>query len=72
MNRLAKINGGLASKLAARTNRPSRKDVEQAVSTLIRRAGDDPDRDGSLATSGRVASAYEGWLAGYADAITAA
>ena len=33
--------------------------------TLIRWAGDDPDREGLVGTPARVVRAYEGWFAGY-------
>jgi len=46
--------------------RPSRSEAEAAVRTLIRWAGDDPDREGLAATPARVARAYEEWFAGYA------
>jgi GTP cyclohydrolase I len=39
--------------------------VEQAVRTLIRWAGDDPDREGLLDTPRRVADAYREFFAGY-------
>jgi GTP cyclohydrolase I len=45
--------------------KPSRAEAEDAVRTLIRWAGDDPDREGLLATPGRVVSAYEEWFSGY-------
>jgi len=35
------------------------------VRTLIRWAGDDPNREGLLATPSRVARAYEEWFGGY-------
>jgi GTP cyclohydrolase IA len=44
---------------------PSRADAEAAVRTLIRWAGDDPAREGLLATPARVVRAYEEWFAGY-------
>jgi len=47
------------------SNRPSRAEVESAVRTLIRWAGDDPDREGLLATPSRVVRAYEEWFGGY-------
>ena len=47
--------------------RPSRGEAEEAVRTLIRWAGDDPDREGLLGTPGRVVRAYEEWFAGYKD-----
>ena len=46
-------------------NRPSRAQAENAVRTLIRWAGDDPDREGLIGTPSRVARAYEEWFAGY-------
>jgi len=45
--------------------RPSREEAEQAVRTLIRWAGDDPDREGLANTPARVARAYEEWFEGY-------
>jgi GTP cyclohydrolase I len=50
---------------AKAANRPSRGEAESAVRTLIRWAGDDPDREGLLGTPSRVARAYEEWFAGY-------
>jgi GTP cyclohydrolase I len=46
---------------------PSRAEAEAAVRTLIRWAGDDPNREGLAATPARVARAYEEWFAGYAE-----
>jgi GTP cyclohydrolase I len=46
--------------------KPSREEAEAAVRTLIRWAGDDPDREGLLATPARVVRAYEEWFSGYA------
>jgi GTP cyclohydrolase IA len=51
----------------SRAERPSRAEAEAAVRTLIRWAGDDPEREGLLATPGRVVRAYEEWFAGYND-----
>jgi GTP cyclohydrolase IA len=45
----------------------TREEAEEAVRTLIRWAGDDPDREGLRATPGRVVRAYEEWFAGYRD-----
>ncbi|MDE2121442.1 MAG: GTP cyclohydrolase I, partial [Betaproteobacteria bacterium] len=58
------------------TPEPSRPEVteqqaEQAVRTLLRWAGDDPDREGLRDTPGRVARAYREWFAGYAQDPTA-
>jgi len=46
-------------------DRPSRDEAEQAVRVLLRRAGDDPNREGLRGTPGRVARAYEEWFGGY-------
>jgi GTP cyclohydrolase IA len=51
----------------ARLERPTRAEAEAAVRTLIRWAGDDPDREGLRATPARVVRAYEEWFAGYKD-----
>ena len=42
-------------------------EVKQAVRTLIRWAGDDPDREGLLDTPRRVACAWREYAKGYAD-----
>jgi GTP cyclohydrolase I len=42
-------------------------EVEQAIRTLIRWAGDDPDREGLKETPARVARAYKEWFAGYVE-----
>ncbi|MGE0115766.1 MAG: GTP cyclohydrolase I FolE [Steroidobacteraceae bacterium] len=44
----------------------SREQAEEAVRTLLRWAGDDPQREGLLDTPKRVASAYREWFGGYA------
>lgn len=43
------------------------EDVAEAVRTLIRWAGDDPDREGLLDTPKRVARAWREYCAGYGD-----
>jgi GTP cyclohydrolase I len=45
--------------------RPSRSEAEAAVRTLLRWAGDDPNREGLVDTPARVARAYEEFFAGY-------
>ena len=45
--------------------RPSRGETEQAVRTLIRWAGEHPEREGLLDTPRRVVRAYEEWFEGY-------
>lgn len=48
-------------------HRPDRHQAEEAVRTLIRWAGDDPNREGLLDTPSRVLRAYKEWFAGYAE-----
>ena len=52
---------------ARKTRRPSRKQAEEAISTLLLWAGEDPDREGLAETPKRVARAYEDWFSGYKD-----
>ncbi len=47
--------------------RPSREKAEEAVRTLIKWAGDDPDRPGLVGTPGRVTRAYEEYFQGYGE-----
>jgi GTP cyclohydrolase I len=47
--------------------RPNRAEAEEAVKTLIRWAGDDPDREGLLDTPSRVVRAYHEWFSGYGE-----
>lgn len=46
---------------------PVPEDVEQAIRTLIRWAGDDPTREGLLDTPKRVARAWKEYCQGYGD-----
>ena len=46
--------------------RPSRDEAEAAIRTLLRWAGDNPNREGLVDTPARVARAYEEFFAGYA------
>ncbi|MDT8345184.1 MAG: GTP cyclohydrolase I FolE [Thermohalobaculum sp.] len=50
---------------AASVHQPTREEAEAAVRTLLRWAGDDPDREGLLDTPARVARAYRDWFRGY-------
>jgi GTP cyclohydrolase IA len=45
--------------------RPSREEAIEAVRTLIRWAGDDPDREGLLDTPDRVVRSYREFFSGY-------
>jgi len=47
--------------------RPSRDEAEEAVRTLLRWAGEDPQREGLTDTPKRVARAYEDWFSGYKE-----
>jgi len=51
----------------AAPTRPSRDEAEEAVRTLIRWAGEDPNREGLLDTPKRVAKSYEEFFSGYAE-----
>mgnify|MGYP001330290727 CR=1 FL=1 len=46
-------------------SKPSRAEAEDAVRTLLRWAGDDPQREGLLDTPKRVVKAYEEFFSGY-------
>lgn len=46
-------------------NKPTREEAEEAVRTLLRWAGDDPDREGLVGTPDRVVRAYEEFFSGY-------
>ncbi|TAJ24581.1 MAG: GTP cyclohydrolase I FolE [Reyranella sp.] len=63
MNRILKKSEVVS--LATGVSRPSREEAEAAVRTLIRWAGDDPDREGLVGTPDRVARSYEEFFAGY-------
>jgi GTP cyclohydrolase I len=47
--------------------RPSRDEAIEAVRTLIRWAGDDPDREGLLETPDRVVRSYDEFFSGYQE-----
>jgi GTP cyclohydrolase I len=63
MNRM--LNKGELVSLATGVTRPSREEAEEAVRTLIRWAGDDPDREGLVGTPDRVVRSYEEFFRGY-------
>lgn len=46
-------------------NKPTQKEAEEAVRTLLRWAGDNPSREGLLDTPKRVTKAFGEWFAGY-------
>ena len=47
------------------TSKPTRKEAEDAVRTLISWAGDNPKREGLIETPKRVVKSYEEFYAGY-------
>src|SRR5579872_2858941 len=55
------------AKQPIRVRRPSREEAQEAVRTLIRWAGDNPEREGLLGTPDRVVRSYEEFFAGYQD-----
>ena len=70
MNEIVNVLAGPArsySSIAEEMARPTRAEAEQAVRTLLRWAGEDPNREGLLETPARVARAYEEWFSGYSQ-----
>ena len=59
----------MATKLSRipKPHRPSRKQAEEAVRTLLLWAGEDTRREGLVDTPARVARAYEDWFSGYKE-----
>jgi GTP cyclohydrolase IA len=55
------------SRTPAARGRPSREEAEEAVRTLIRWAGDDPEREGLQGTPDRVVRSFEEYFTGYAE-----
>lgn len=49
------------------STKPTMAEAEAAVRTLIRWAGDNPDREGLVGTPNRVARAYQEFFAGYTE-----
>jgi GTP cyclohydrolase I len=62
-NKLVKVSANDAPALTAQT--PSRAEAEEAVRTLLRWAGDNPERDGLIETPSRVVRAFEEYFRGY-------
>jgi GTP cyclohydrolase I len=55
------------SKKPGKPRKPSRKQAEEAIRTLLLWAGEDPRREGLVDTPKRVVSAYEDWFGGYRE-----
>ncbi len=69
---MAQDTKSMTKELAARREiinkrRPSREEAEAAVRTLLRWAGDDPEREGLQGTPDRVVRSYEEFFAGYME-----
>lgn len=67
MNKILKTGPMVALESGEGAGRPSREEAEAAVRTLIRWAGENPDREGLLGTPDRVVRSYEEFFAGYND-----
>ena len=52
-------------KITTIRNKPSRKQAEEAVKTLIKWAGDNPEREGLQETPKRVVNSYKEFFSGY-------
>jgi GTP cyclohydrolase IA len=65
MDKIVKLNRLSKKRSTKSLQRPPREEAEDAVRTLIRWSGDDPDREGLVGTPARVVRAYEEWFAGY-------
>ena len=57
----------IRSREPVRVRRPSREEALDAVRTLIRWAGDDPEREGLLGTPDRVVRSYAEFFSGYGE-----
>ena len=57
----------LRSRQPTVVRRPTRQEAEEAVRTLIRWAGDDPQREGLLGTPDRIVRSYQEFFSGYDD-----
>ena len=64
---LALLETFQSERRAAEARRPTRKEAEAAVRTLISYAGDDAAREGLLRTPDRVVRYYDEFFAGYFD-----
>ncbi|TDI60302.1 MAG: GTP cyclohydrolase I FolE [Alphaproteobacteria bacterium] len=51
----------------AQIDRPTKEQAKEAVKTLLKWAGDDPNREGLLDTPARVVRAYEEYFSGYRE-----
>ena len=66
-NTMTPYDTGKISLAVENEDRPSREEAENAVRTLIRWAGDNPEREGLMDTPARVVRSYEEFFAGYRE-----
>jgi GTP cyclohydrolase I len=64
---LKRVKTPAAAAKPADVQRPSKEEAEEAVRTLLRWAGENPNREGLLGTPNRVVRAYEEFFSGYGD-----
>jgi len=57
----------IQEQIALQSRMPSKDEAEEAIRTLIRWAGDDPDREGLVGTPDRVARAYKEFFSVYLE-----
>lgn len=55
----------ISKRHSAKASKPTRQEAEAAIRTMLRWAGDDPDREGLKETPERVVKAFEEWFSGY-------
>lgn len=55
----------MADQKMPKSPKPTSEEAKEAVRTLLRWAGDDPDREGLKDTPARVVKAYGEWFSGY-------
>ena len=67
MGKLVNLSTVRGQPKVQKREKPTETEAENAVRTVIRWAGDDPDREGLKATPGRVVRAYKEWFSGYDD-----
>jgi len=60
------LSGDDGDRCTKSTELPTRHDVEEAIRTILRWVGDDPERSGLVETPARVARAFEQHFCGYA------
>ena len=59
----------IRAKQPVQVRRPSREEALEAVRTLIRWAGDDPEREGLVGTPDRVVRSYAEFFSGYDEIV---